>query len=49
MFVTMPLGGKDAMARVRADVELPTGQTATFAVNMDKAVFFDPDTEQRIL
>jgi len=48
-FVTMTLGGKDAIARMRADADVRTGQMFEFAVNMDKAVAFDPETEERIL
>jgi multiple sugar transport system ATP-binding protein len=47
-FVTMTLSGKDAIARMRADAHVTAGQTFDFAVNMDKAVAFDPQTEQRI-
>ena len=47
-FVTMTLGGRDAIARMRADASVAAGQTYDFAVNMDKAVAFDPGTEMRI-
>ncbi len=47
-FVTMTLSGRDAIARMRADANVAPGQTFDFAVNMEKAVAFDPDTEQRI-
>ena len=47
-FVTMSLGGKDCVARMRADAEAHPGQPFEFAVNMDKAVLFDPSTEARI-
>jgi multiple sugar transport system ATP-binding protein len=47
-FVTMTLSGKDAIARMRADANVTAGQTFDFAVNMEKAVAFDPETEQRI-
>ena len=47
-FVTTTLGGKDAISRMRADTRLTPGQTCDFAVNMDKAVLFDPRTEQRV-
>jgi len=47
-FVTMPLSGKDVIARMRADAAVAPGQSFDFAVNMEKAVAFDPDTEQRI-
>ncbi len=47
-FVTMTLGGKDVVARMRADANVQSGQDFGFAVNMDKAVAFDPKTEARI-
>jgi multiple sugar transport system ATP-binding protein len=47
-FVTMTLAGKDCIARMRADAEVRSGQRFDFAVNMDKAVAFDPETEVRI-
>ena len=47
-FVTMTLGGKDVIARMRADAAVAPGQTFDFAVNMEKAVAFDPDTGARI-
>ena len=47
-FVTMELGGKDIVARMRADVNIGAGDQYTFAVNMEKAVAFDPKTEDRI-
>jgi multiple sugar transport system ATP-binding protein len=48
-FVTMTLAGRDAIARMRADAAVAPGQTFDFAVNMDKAVLFDPETEARII
>ena len=48
-FVTTVIGGKDCIARMRADSFVSPGAPATFAANMDKAVFFDPETEQRIV
>jgi multiple sugar transport system ATP-binding protein len=48
-FVTMTLGGRDAIARMRADASVAAGQVYDFAVNMEKAVAFDPETEMRIL
>jgi len=47
-FVTMTLSGRDAIARMRADATVAPGQPFGFAVNMDKAVVFDPATEARI-
>ena len=48
-FVTTTIGGKDCVARMRADTEARPGQATEFAVNMEKAVFFDPRTENRIV
>src|SRR6056297_244856 len=48
-FVTMTLSGKDCIARMRADADVHPGQSFDFAVNMDKAVLFDPETEERII
>ena len=47
-FVSTQIAGKDCVARMRADADVRPGQNFEFAVNMDKAVLFDPDTEQRI-
>jgi multiple sugar transport system ATP-binding protein len=47
-FVTMTLCGKDIVARMRADVNIGLGDVYDFAVNMEKAVAFDPKTEERI-
>jgi multiple sugar transport system ATP-binding protein len=47
-FVTMELGGKDIVARMRADANVASGQDFDFAINMEKAVAFDPKTEERI-
>ena len=47
-FVTMTLGGRDTIARMRADASVAAGQVFEFAVNMEKAVAFDPKTEERI-
>jgi multiple sugar transport system ATP-binding protein len=47
-FVTMTLAGRDAIARMRADAAVAPGQAYNFAVNMEKAVAFDPATETRI-
>ncbi|MCK0149327.1 sn-glycerol-3-phosphate ABC transporter ATP-binding protein UgpC [Marivita sp. S6314] len=48
-FVSMSLGGKDVIARMRSDAEVRPGQDFDFMVNMEKAVAFDPETEARIL
>ena len=47
-FVTTTIAGVDVIARMRADTDVATGQMFEFAVNMDKAVVFDPQTENRI-
>ncbi len=47
-FVTMELGGQDIVARMRADVNIAAGDEFSFAVNMEKAVAFDPANEDRI-
>ena len=47
-FVVSHLGGKEVTGRFRADVDVKAGDVFRFAVNMEKAVAFDPQTEQRI-
>jgi len=47
-FVTTSLGGKDVIARMRSDADVQPGKDFQFAVNMDKAVVFDPETQTRI-
>jgi len=47
-FVTMNLCGKDVIARISGDINLQMGQMFDFAVNMEKAVAFDPKTQARI-
>ena len=47
-FVVTHLGGKEVTGRFRADVDVRPGQTFPFAINMEKAVAFDPKTEMRI-
>lgn len=47
-FVMTTLGEKECNARMRADVQVGPGDQARFAINMDKAVVFDPDSEMRI-
>ncbi|MCP5000070.1 MAG: sn-glycerol-3-phosphate ABC transporter ATP-binding protein UgpC [Hyphomicrobiales bacterium] len=48
IFVVSHLGGKEVTGRFRADVDVSPGDVFPFAVNMDKAVAFDPKTEMRI-
>ncbi|MCI5075223.1 sn-glycerol-3-phosphate ABC transporter ATP-binding protein UgpC [Oricola sp.] len=47
-FVVSNLGGKEVTGRFRADVDVKAGDVFPFAVNMEKAVAFDPKTEQRL-
>jgi len=47
-YVVTRLGGKEVIARMRADAQARAGQTAPFAFNMEKAVLFDPETQKRI-
>ncbi|MGE0003988.1 MAG: ABC transporter ATP-binding protein [Parvibaculaceae bacterium] len=47
-FAITHLGGKQVVARLRADANVAAGTKAKLAFNLDKAVFFDPGTEQRI-
>jgi multiple sugar transport system ATP-binding protein len=47
-FATMTLSGRDVVARMRADAMVAPGAVFDFAINMDKAVAFDPETEARI-
>jgi multiple sugar transport system ATP-binding protein len=47
-FVVTSLGGKHVIARMRADAPVKGGQRAPFAFNMDKAAFFDLETERRV-
>ncbi|MFK7764346.1 MAG: ABC transporter ATP-binding protein [Roseobacter sp.] len=47
-FVTSHISGKDCISRMRADADVTTGSMMNFAVNMDKAVLFDPKSEVRI-
>ncbi|MDP4032925.1 MAG: sn-glycerol-3-phosphate ABC transporter ATP-binding protein UgpC [Pseudorhodobacter sp.] len=47
-FVTMTLSGRDVIARMRGDAMVAPGEVFDFAINMEKAVAFDPQTEERI-
>ncbi|MBL8908435.1 MAG: ABC transporter ATP-binding protein [Rhizobiales bacterium] len=47
-FAVTNLGGKEAVVRLRADAKVSPGQTAMLAFNLDKAVFFDPETQLRL-
>ncbi|MEQ5870881.1 sn-glycerol-3-phosphate ABC transporter ATP-binding protein UgpC [Sagittula sp. NFXS13] len=47
-YVTVALGGKDAIGRFRAHNPAKAGQPARFTFDMAKAVAFDPKTETRL-
>ncbi|MGH6862211.1 MAG: sugar ABC transporter ATP-binding protein, partial [Phyllobacterium sp.] len=47
-FAVTKLGGKEVVARLRADAHIVAGQKAPLAFNLDKAVFFDPQSQLRI-
>src|SRR5436190_1291310 len=47
-FAVTNLGGKEAVVRLRADAKVSPGQIAKLAFNLDKAVYFDPETQLRI-
>ncbi|MDC1059295.1 sn-glycerol-3-phosphate ABC transporter ATP-binding protein UgpC [Planktomarina temperata] len=47
-FVVTHLGGKEVTGRFRADVDVEVGKVFQFAINMEKAVAFDPKSEERI-
>jgi len=49
IFVVTQMGGKDVTARFSADVPVKPGEDFQFAINMEKAVAFDPKTEARII
>ncbi|MCA0278347.1 MAG: ABC transporter ATP-binding protein [Proteobacteria bacterium] len=47
-FAVTKLGGKEVVARLRADAAIHAGQKTKLAFNLDKAVFFDPKSQLRI-
>jgi len=47
-FAVVKLGGKSAVARLRADAHIEAGGVTDLAFNMGKAVFFDPASGERI-
>ena len=47
-FAVTRLGGKQIIARLRADASVAPGQTAKLVFNLDKAVFFDKGSGARI-
>ncbi len=48
-FAVTRIGGKQVVARLRADARIVAGQRSRLAFNLDKSVFFDPSTQGRIL
>jgi multiple sugar transport system ATP-binding protein len=47
-FVVTSIAGKEVTARMRADSDIRVGESHVFALNLDKAVLFDPATTHRI-
>jgi len=47
-FVVTSIAGKEVTARMRAECDIRVGQSHVFAMNLDKAVLFDPITTHRI-
>ena len=47
-FAVTRLGSKEVVARLRADARILPGQKTQLAFNLDKAVFFDPQSQLRI-
>ncbi len=47
-FVTATFGGAECMARIHTNTDVRPGQNFEFAINMDKVVVFDSQSEQRI-
>ena len=47
-FAVTALGGKQVVARLRADANVQPGSSTPLAFNLTKAVFFDPETQNRI-
>jgi multiple sugar transport system ATP-binding protein len=47
-FVVTSIAGKEVTARMRAECDIRVGQSHVFAMNLDKAVLFDPVTTHRI-
>ena len=48
-YVITHLGGKEVVARTSPDCKVRAGETLPLAFRMDKAVFFDPATHDRIV
>jgi multiple sugar transport system ATP-binding protein len=47
-YVVTRLGGREVIGRMRSDMQVAPHSMVPFAFNMDKAVFFDPQSERRI-
>ena len=47
-YVVTRLGGREVIGRMRSDMQVAPHSTVPFAFNMDKAVYFDPQSERRI-
>ena len=47
-FVTTTIGDVECVARMRADTQAAPGQLSEFAINMEKAVYFDMESKVRI-
>lgn len=48
-FVVAQFGGKDVMGRFRAHTRAKSGEKFSFAIDMNRAVAFDPKTESRLV
>ncbi len=47
-FAVTHLGGKEVVARLRADANIQPGTDDAARLQSDKAVFFDPESQNRI-
>ena len=47
-FAVINLGGAESIARLRPDANINAGEISKLAFNMSKAVFFNPQNEERI-
>lgn len=48
LFAIFELGGKDVLARLRADTDTRAGDTLDIALDLSKVSFFDPETGVRL-
>ena len=48
-YVTTSIRGNECTARLRSDISVQAGQEFEFAFNIDRAVFFDPASQERIV